>query len=90
MTHAPVLTREGHLTWGCEDMTAIADSASVTGDASAVYIGWYLNAERFSAFDAQGNGTPAWEYDFLEGGIFMLRARCFRLFPRMDNLSWAV
>jgi outer membrane protein assembly factor BamB len=66
--------RTGTITWTYEDWDgaygAIASSFAVPADGSRVYVGWYLNYERFAAFDAMGDETPLWEFDLLESNKY--------------------
>ncbi len=68
--------RGGTITWVYEDWNgssgAIASSFAVPADGSRVYAAWSLNKERFSAFDAEGDGTPIWEFDLLESGKYYI------------------
>ncbi|MGB3975807.1 MAG: hypothetical protein WBM02_09140 [bacterium] len=70
--------RSGTVTWSYEDWDgnygAIASSIAVPADGSRVYVGWYLNYERFSAFNAQGNGVPIWEFDLLESNQYYVES----------------
>lgn len=66
--------RSGTITWVYEDWNgsygAIASSFAVPADGSRVYVGWSLNKDRFSAFEAEGDGTPIWELDLRESGKY--------------------
>jgi len=68
--------RSGSITWAVEDWHgsygAIAESVAVTNDGSKIYVGWNLNYERIAAFDGPGDGTPLWEYDPLESGVYWI------------------
>ena len=68
------ISRGGTITWSYEDWDgnygAIVSSIAVPADGNRVYVGWYLNYERFSAFNAEGNGLPIWEYDLLESNQY--------------------
>lgn len=41
---------------------AVAENVSITPDGSGIFVGWWLNNERFSAYASAGLQAPIWSY----------------------------
>ncbi len=58
---APSSGLDQEVLWTTEDPIAIANDVAVSGDGGYLVTGWYLNSERTSLYEIQGNGSPVWE-----------------------------
>jgi hypothetical protein len=52
--------------WSDSDVGAIVQKVALADTVNESWVGYYLNNERFSHYQTSGNGTPVFEYGFVE------------------------